>query len=69
MAVPVKAEGSSLVVGSAHAMFETTIKSVIQDCMQYDATRDGKKFLINSRIQTTRQPLILFQDWTADIKK
>ena len=44
-------------------------KSVMRDYFHYDATRDGKKFLINSRTQGAPQPLILFQNWTADSKK
>jgi hypothetical protein len=48
------------------ALFETRIGC----CgFQYDVTADGQKFLVNSQVQSSADPMTIITNWTALLKK
>ena len=68
MAVDIQQNGSSLQLGTPHALFKAT--TVVGSVGPYTASADGKKFVMNTvPPQTTSEPLTLITDWPADLKQ
>ena len=68
MAVDVSSEHNTIVLGTPHLLFHASMQSV--PLGQFDVTRDGKKFLVNSiNAQGGSNPLTLVTNWTAELKK
>ncbi len=67
-AVDVSENGSTLVLGAPHELFDGN--SVPGTSGAFDVTPDGKRFLINASTDSQAQyPLTLVTNWTADLKK
>ncbi len=66
MAVAVTRKGDALEFAKPQALFETRIGC----CgFQYDVTADGQKFLVNSQVQSSADPMTIITNWTALLKK
>jgi len=71
MAVPVKI-GASFEVGQPVELFQTHIRQPIsaQDVFSYDVAADGKKFLINTKVDTPNSaPLSVILNWSSELEK
>ncbi len=66
MAVAVTRKGDALEFAQPQALFETRIGGA---GFQYDVTRDGQKFLVNSQVQSSADPMTIITNWTALLKK
>ncbi len=66
MAVAVTRKGDALEFGQPQALFETRIDG---PGFQYDVTADGQKFLVNSQVQSSADPMTIITNWTALLKK
>jgi len=68
MAVDVNAAGKAIELGIPHALFEAA--GAQRQNGPYDASVDGKKFLINGgTVKLGTEPLTLVTNWTAELKK
>ena len=68
MAVDVSTDNSTVLLGTPHLLFRARMQSA--PLGQFDVTRDGKKFLINSvNAQGGSNPLTLLSNWMAELKK
>jgi Tol biopolymer transport system component len=66
MAVAVTRKGDALEFAQPQALFETRISGA---GFQYDVTADGQKFLVNSQVQSSADPMTIITNWTALLKK
>jgi Tol biopolymer transport system component len=69
MAVAIQLAGNSLQAASPKALFQTRVTAITRTSHEYDVTADGQKFLINSRPQQARQPITLYVNWPAALRK
>jgi len=70
MAVDVKAEASTFVVGVPKALFQTHVISYPNPRNIYDVSADGQRFLIiTPPEETTSTPVTVVANWTADLKR
>ncbi len=68
MAVDVKTVGGSLEQGIPKPLFATDVDQYSLP-NRYDASKDGKRFLVNNGVETTgTKPIAIVLNWTADIK-
>ncbi len=68
MAVDIHENGDSIEIGSAHVLFQTNPPSLVN--RPYDATADGKKFIVLTQSdQTSAVPLTLVTNWPALLRK
>lgn len=68
MAVDVTTTGNSVTLGTPHLLFHANMQS--GPLGQYDVTRDGKKFLVNSQnTQGGPNPLTLVTNWTSELQR
>jgi hypothetical protein len=64
MAVDVSQKGTSLQLGTPHALFKAANVS------GYTVSADGKKFVMNTVLpQSINEPLTLITNWPADLKQ
>jgi len=69
MAVPIDAAGQ-LAIGAPQALFQTGATAATNYRQMYAATKDGKRFLVNSPPQRLSGPhLTVIVNWTAAIQK
>ncbi|HUQ49278.1 MAG TPA: protein kinase [Terriglobales bacterium] len=62
--------GSTFIAETAKPLFDTRVRQIRGSFMQYDIFPDGKKFLINTRIEDAKIiPLTVVQNWTSEIRK
>lgn len=54
--------------GGTTRLFPLYLKSIFQG-VAYDVSGDGQRFLINTPAENPNRPLVLIQNWTADVKK
>ncbi len=69
MAVTVAITGNSLKPDPPKTLFQTRIVTTTSGYHQYDVTADGQKFLINSNVDRDPEPITLYANWTAGLKK
>ena len=69
MAVSVGVSGNFLKPDPPKTLFQTRIVTSVAGYHQYDATADGQKFLINSSLDRNPEPITLYANWTAGLKK
>jgi eukaryotic-like serine/threonine-protein kinase len=68
MAVDVSQKGTSLQLGTRHALFKAT--AVDNATGPYTVSADGKKFVMNTLVpQSIIEPLTLITNWPADLKQ
>jgi eukaryotic-like serine/threonine-protein kinase len=68
MAVDVQQNGSSMQLGTPHALFKATTVNGPQG--PYAVSADGKKFVMNTVLpQSLTEPLTLITNWPADLKQ
>ena len=75
MAVDVTATGTEMRLGAPRELFQTrmvTSGTLVTRVLRYDATRDGKRFLINSQsdaVESVSAPIDVVLNWTALLKR
>ena len=75
MALDVMAAGNEMRFGVARELFQTrmvTSGTIITRVLRHDATRDGSRFLINSRpeaVEAVSAPVDVVLNWTALLKR
>ncbi len=68
MTVDIRQNGSSLQLGTPHALFKANAVNAPNG--PYTVSADGKKFVINTVMsQSVTEPLTLIINWTADLKQ
>ena len=68
VAVDVNTSGSAVHLGIPHDLFQTV--GIQRDYGPFDASADGKKFLLNSgNLKEGSDPFTLVQNWPAELKK
>ncbi len=68
MAVEVKPSGAALEVGSPKELFTVNVPGSFR-AYDYDVTADGKRFLVNSRIEGEVPPITVVLNWPRKLKK
>lgn len=68
MAVPVEPSGNSLKPDPPKALFQTRIVTAVRGYQQYDVTADGQKFLINSNVEQSSDPITLYANWATALR-
>src|SRR5580658_6790404 len=71
LAVPVK-EGANFNPGAPVALFQANQRALVatSEHVAYDVTRDGQRFLINTRVKNGEiQPMSVVLNWDAESKK
>jgi eukaryotic-like serine/threonine-protein kinase len=66
-AATVNGEGSGFEIGIAHTLFET--RTLVNSRYMYDASPDGQRFLINTRVEQVSQPITLVVNWLALLRR
>jgi serine/threonine protein kinase len=67
--------GSTLSFGAPRELFQTHLSmkgTLVYRMLRYDATRDGKRFLINTELESSQAaapPVIVVVNWMAALKK
>jgi hypothetical protein len=69
MAAAIQFDGRSLRAATPKVLFQTRIDSIERSPHEYDVTADGQKFLINSMPEQAPQPITLYVNWPAALKK
>jgi eukaryotic-like serine/threonine-protein kinase len=69
MAVSVDTAGGVFKPGIPHALFVTSITSVHHSFRQYDVAHDGQKFIINTALEESLEPITFYANWEAELKK
>jgi serine/threonine protein kinase len=69
MAAPIDVSHGAFKAGIPKALFLTRIVAVAYDYFQFDVTKDGQKFLINSKMTESTQPITIYSNWEAALKK
>ncbi len=67
MSARVNKVGSGLEVSQPHPLFRLNL--VGENASHYAVTRDGKRFVAIVSGQESSPPLVLVQNWTAELKK
>jgi len=65
-AVPIAETGETIHVGTPERLFQANVSAV---GTSFDATDDGKKFLVNISPEQEQTPLVLVTNWLAEVKK
>lgn len=70
MAAEIKEKGASLEIGNVRPLFQAPPASVLAFGVVYDASADGKRFLINTVAeQESSEPITLVINWTAALRR
>jgi eukaryotic-like serine/threonine-protein kinase len=69
MAVAVDAVGGTFKAGLPRELFTTLIPSAHHVFPQYSATSDGQRFIINTRLEQSLEPITLYANWERELKK
>jgi eukaryotic-like serine/threonine-protein kinase len=69
MAVEVKPSGAAFEVGPPKELFTVKLGGVVGFSRDYDVTADGKRFLVNSRIEGAVTPITVVLNWPRKLKK
>jgi hypothetical protein len=67
MEVEIDVLGDRLAPHAPRALFQTRIVAPVYVLYQYDVTRDGSRFLVNSL--RPEVPLTLVSDWTGALRR
>jgi len=69
MAVAVDTAGGTFKAGLPRELFTTLIPSPHHVSPQYSATSDGQRFIINTRLEQSLEPITLYANWERELKK
>jgi len=69
MAVAVETAGNTFKAALPKVLFETKITATFHTFHQYDVTADGQKFIINTRLDVGSQPMTIYANWAAEMKR
>jgi eukaryotic-like serine/threonine-protein kinase len=70
MAVSVSAAaGDTVKVAQPRELFPSQITKVHHSLRQFDVTRDGQRFLINTRPEQASEPITLYANWESELKR
>ena len=62
--------GERLEAGKLHALFQTRILPMVEARNHYDVTRDGQRFIVNSRRpEDAALPITVVVGWAPEAKK
>ena len=69
MAAPVTT-GNNLDIGTPTALFQANPREMIATSEQsdYDVSKDGQRFLINTQLKTALTPMSVVLNWTSKMK-
>ena len=67
MAVAVKQDAQVLDTGAQTHLFDVRVPT--NDLAAYSVTPDGRRFLVNTVVSDTSQPIVVVMNWTAALKK
>jgi hypothetical protein len=65
----VATKGGTLTVGKTRQLFKTKAYAFRYQGVPYDVSRDGQRFLINTRAEENRAEITVVTNWTAELKK
>jgi eukaryotic-like serine/threonine-protein kinase len=68
METEVETKGDSLAVGKTRLLFKSKAETFVYQGYPYDVSRDGQKFIINSRAEENKQEITVIANWLAGIK-
>jgi Tol biopolymer transport system component len=68
METDVDAKGNDLAIGKTHLLFKTKAESFDFQGYPYDVSRDGQKFLINTRAEENNEEITVIANWLAGFK-
>jgi hypothetical protein len=69
MAVSVDTTGGVFKPGLLSPLFATSITGVHHVLRQYDVAHDGQKFIINTALEQSLEPITFYANWEAELKK
>jgi eukaryotic-like serine/threonine-protein kinase len=69
MALSVDTAGGNFKPGIPHALFVTSTTSVHHAFRQYDVARDGQKFIMNTALEQSLEPITFYANWQSELKK
>ena len=69
MSAAISAAEGSFKAETPKALFDTRIVTTTRDLWQYDMTSDAQRFIINSRMEHTQEPITLYANWPAEVRK
>jgi len=67
MAVPITLGQESVKLGSPQPLFRTSV--IAPNTSSFDVSADGKRFVVDSTIQSHNAPVAIIVNWTAVLKK
>jgi eukaryotic-like serine/threonine-protein kinase len=69
MSAAVSAAAGTFKAETPKPLFESRIVTTTRDVWQYDMTPDAQKFIINSRMEHSQEPITLYANWPAEVRK
>jgi serine/threonine protein kinase len=69
MALAVDTTGGTFKPGLPRELFTTSVTSVHHVFRQFDVTPDGRKFIINTALEQNLEPITVYANWEAALKK
>jgi hypothetical protein len=69
MSAAISTTAGSFKAETPQPLFDTRIVTTTRDMWQYDMTPDAQRFVINSRMEHTQEPITLYANWPAEVRK
>jgi eukaryotic-like serine/threonine-protein kinase len=69
MAVGIDTAGGNFKATLPHELFATSVTNTHHSYRQYDVSRDGQRFVINTRAEQSAEPITLYANWERELKK
>jgi len=69
MSAAISTAGAIFKAETPKPLFDTRIVTTTRDLWQYDMTPDAQRFIINSRMEHTQEPITLYANWPAEVHK
>ena len=69
MTVAVDTAGGTFKAALPRELFATSITGVHHVFLQYDVAPDGQKFIINTALERSVEPITVYANWERELKK
>jgi hypothetical protein len=69
MALSVDTAGGVFKPGLSRALFATSVTSAHHAFRQHDVAHDGQKFIMNTALEQSQEPITFYANWEAELKK
>jgi len=69
MALSADTAGGVFKPGLPRPLFTTFVTSAHHAFRQYDVTHDGQKFIVNTALEESQEPITFYANWEAELKK